>query len=262
MLIFHSLPRAARRMLTRQLIGQMRERSRFQYYEPMHLFTPQPEDQRYRILFDEHERKLFRVDPYHLRNIELSFGVFSARKFAKRPGDFSFTVLRKPLDRFYSVYYYANYRLTRGTHDPEAANISGYRQRYPEMADLLCQDVKTFVRRFLDCGGDLRFDRGGTIYGPIEESFFLPRNLADHDVVGIMELMDETLAVLNRALRIGMRNEGLVNRNPVADRQPYGAAELERLFEADTETYHRYRDRLRAAHALLPRPACGERSKP
>jgi hypothetical protein len=109
------------------------------------------------------------------------------------------------------------------------------------------------MRRFLDCGGDLRFDRGGTIYGPIEESFFLPRNLVDHDVVGIMELMDETLVVLNRALRIGMRNEGMVNRNPAADRQRYGEAELKRLFETDTETYHRHRDRLRAAHAALDR---------
>jgi hypothetical protein len=113
MLIFHSLPRAARRMLTRQLIGEMRGKNRFQYYEPMHLFTPQPADQRYRILFDESERKLFRVDPYHLRNIELCFGVFSAQKISKRPGDFSFTVLRDPLDRLYSVYYYANYRMIR-----------------------------------------------------------------------------------------------------------------------------------------------------
>ena len=100
MLIFHSLPRAARRMLTRQLIGQMRGRNRFQYYEPMHLFTPQPKDQPYRILFDESERKLFRVDPYHLRNIELCFGVFSARKSATRSGDFSFTVLRIGSTRF------------------------------------------------------------------------------------------------------------------------------------------------------------------
>jgi hypothetical protein len=63
MLIFHSLPRAARRTLTRQLIGEMRRRNRFQYYEPMHLFTPQPKDQPCRILFDESERELFRVDP-------------------------------------------------------------------------------------------------------------------------------------------------------------------------------------------------------
>jgi hypothetical protein len=83
------------------------------------------------------------------------------------------------------------------------------------------------VRRFLDCGGDLRFDRS-TICGPIEESFLLPRNLADYDAVGIMELTDETLAVLNRAQGIGMRNEGLVNRNPAVDRQRYGEAELKR----------------------------------
>jgi hypothetical protein len=50
-----------------------------------------------------------------------------------------------------------------------------------------------------------------------------------------------------------MRNEGLVNRNPAADRQRYGEAELERLFEADSETYEHHRDRLRAAHAELDR---------
>ena len=82
------LSRITQRMLTRQLIGQMRGRNRFQYYEPMHLFTPQPADQPYRILFDESQRKLFRVDPFYLRNIELCFGVFSAKKFARRPGDF------------------------------------------------------------------------------------------------------------------------------------------------------------------------------
>jgi hypothetical protein len=249
MLIFHSLPRAARRMVTRQLLAQLRGLKRFQYYEPMRLYTPQPKEQRYRILFDEADGKLFRVDPYHLRNIELCFGVFSARKFDKRSGDFSFTVLRKPIDRFYSIYYYANYRLTHGTVDPEAANLSHYKLRYPEMAELLSKDVKTFVRRFLDCGGDLRFDRNDTIYGPIEESFFVPRNLADHDVVGITELMDDTLGVLNRALGTDMRNEGITNRNPVTERPRYGEAELERLFEADTETYHHYRDRLLATRA-------------
>ena len=32
--------------------------------------------------------KLFRVDPYHLRNIELCFGVFGARKIRKTAGRF------------------------------------------------------------------------------------------------------------------------------------------------------------------------------
>ncbi|CAN5718789.1 hypothetical protein BH11PSE6_BH11PSE6_26760 [soil metagenome] len=247
MIVFHSLPKAARRFLTAKLLAELRRLRAKQYYEPMQLLTVQPPGQ-LPILFEPAGEPLCRFDLAHLRKIDFSFGVFAAERFQHVAGDYSFTFIRHPVDRFYSAYYYGNHHLTcPPTQSGVGTGRVRYRERYPEMVALFSQDLAGFVRQFLDCDGQIRFDRDGTIYGPIDEIFYLPKNLGQHDMVGVVESMDQSLDLLNAGLGTRIANDRRINQGPARPARPWGRAALTRFFADDIATFERYRAKLAAS---------------
>jgi hypothetical protein len=245
MVIYHCVPKAARRFLIQKLQKEFPFLYFYELYEPMQLYTEQTDLNELSILFHPSLQRIYRIDPLLLKRIDVFSGLFPAKLFWKKKGDFSFTFIRHPVDRFYSAYYYINHYLTNGTE--KKRDLSGrvhYRERYPEMVDFFCQDIKNFVKTFLDCQGKICFDRNGTKYGPIDESFFLPNNLDKHDFVGVVELLTESLEILNDHLGTSIQNDERVNENPARLRIRYGEEELMKFFAADIETFERYKDKI------------------
>lgn len=240
MIIFHSLPKAARRFLTVKLLGDLRRRHARQYYEPMQLLTPERPG-RLPILFEPRGEKLRRFELERLRKIDISFGVFGADRLDRQDGDYLFTFIRHPVQRFYSTYYYGRHHLAEGGQSDIGNGRVRYRERYPEMVDLFRLDLKAFVGRFLDCDGQIRFDRDGTLFGPIDEMFFLPRQLDRYDLVGVVEMMDQSLDRLNAGLGTRIANDRRVNTGPGRPARPYGAADLTRFFAGDIALFEQYR---------------------
>lgn len=247
MIVFHSLPKAARRFLTMKLLGAFRRRYARQYYEPMQLFTAQPPG-RLPILFEPPGKKLCRFDLQRLRKVDISFGVFGAEKLEREEGDYLFTFIRHPVDRFYSTYYYGRHHLVEGQSDV-GTGIVRYRDRYPEMVELFSLDIKGFVRRFLDCGGQIRFDHDGGAFGPIDEMFFLPKDLDRYDMVGVVEAMDRSLDLLNAGLGTCIANDRKINAGPPRPASPHGVEELTRFFAEDIALFERHRTLLQPKHA-------------
>lgn len=245
MIIYHCVPKAARRFLIKKLRIEFPRMYFHEHYEPMELFVEQTNPGELSILFDRSLPRIYRIDPARLKRIDIFFGVFAGKKVWKKKGDFSFTFIRHPVDRFYSSYYYGHHYLSTGTE--KLRDRSGrvrYRERYPEMVDFFCQDIKSFVETFLKSQGKIRFNRNGTSYGPIDEIFFLPNNLDQHDFVGVVELMSESLGILNHHLGTSIQNDERVNEGPVSSRSRYGEEELMKFFAADIEVFDRYKAKI------------------
>jgi hypothetical protein len=234
MIIFHSLPRAARTTLTHMLLAALPRLKRYQYYEPMRVLSGAPRAGELPINF-EAAGPLYRVDPYRLRDIELSFGFFSEQKIDKRPGDFLFTFLRHPVDRFYSVYFYAHWRVNNPRPGFDLPRVE-YRRRYPEAAALLELDQKAFVDHFLESRGELIFHREGLTYRLIEEAFFMQKQLERYDFVGIMERMEDSLAILSRQLGVTLVIGERLNAGPPPEKR-YRERDIRRLYAEEIERY-------------------------
>lgn len=245
MIIYHCVPKAARRFLLKKLRMEFPRKYIYDHYEPMDLYAEQTNPDELSVLFDPSMRKIYRIDPLRRKRIDIFNGLFTAKKFWKKKGDFSFTFIRHPVDRFYSAYYYTHYHLSRGSEKSrDGSGRVRYRERYPEMVDFICQDIKGFVKTFLDNQGKIRFDRCGTSYGPINEMFFLPDNLDQHDFVGVVEIMSESLKILNRHLGTNIQNDERVNENPSSTRSRYGEEELMKFYAADIEVFERYKAKI------------------
>lgn len=238
MLIFHSLPRAARTTLTTMFVAALPRLKRYQYYEPMRVLAGSPREGELPILFDG-DGPLHRIDPYRLRPVEFSFGFFSERKIEKRPGDFLFTFLRHPVDRFYSGYFYAHWRVNNPRPGLTLPRVE-YRRRFPEAAALLELDQKSFVDHFLETRGELVFHRDGLSYRLIEEAFFMPKTLERYDFVGIMEKMDDSLRILSRHLGVPLSAGPRLNAGPAPEPR-YREADIRRLYEEEIERYETFR---------------------
>jgi hypothetical protein len=100
------------------------------------------------------------------------------------------------------------------------------------------------VDTFINANGKILFDRKGTVYGPIAELFFFPKNLEQHDFVGVMEHMPQSLAILNRDLGTKIVDDGKINENPTTPAKRYGESKLARIFAEDIESFLRYEARL------------------
>lgn len=237
MIIFHSLPRAARTTLSTMLVSALRRLKRYQVYEPMRVLSGAPAPGELPINF-EPPGALYRVDPWKLRNIEFIFGFFSGEKIEKRPGDIVFTFLRHPVDRFYSAYFYTHHRVSNPRPDSRfGVPLVDYRRRYPEAAALLNLDQKSFVDHFLETRGELVFHRAnGLSYRLIEEAFFLPRNLERYDFIGIMEKMDESLAQLSEVLGVPLQIGPRLNAGPPPEPR-YREEEIRELYAEEIEIY-------------------------
>jgi hypothetical protein len=247
MLIYHCVPKAARRFIIKKLLAERPSMYSHEYYEPMQLFSEQQNPNELSILFDPSREKLRRFDFKLLKNIDFCFGVFSADKYRREPEDYSFTFIRHPVERFYSGYYHAHNHLMKGTEkSQDGSRMVQYRERYPEMVELFSLDLKTYVKRFLDCEGKIRFDRNGTIFGPIDEIFFLPTNLHEHDFVGVVEMMDESLEILNKHLGTKIKNDGKINEGPPHPSKRYGVKELTKFFADDIKTFNDYKAKIKA----------------
>jgi hypothetical protein len=246
-ILYHCVPKAARRFVVKKLLRAFPGWTTLEYYEPMTLETPQANPDELPILFDPSREILRRFDYPHLRAIDFCYGVFSTDRFRKKAGDYSFTFLRHPIDRFYSGYHHAHHHLTAGTEArQDGSGQVLYRRRYPEMVDLFSGTLESYVDRFVAAKGRFRFNRKGTIYGPIDELFFSPTNLAEHDFIGIVEHMPESLAILNRDLGARLRDDGRINEGPPVSKSRYGEAELARVFAGDIDTFECYRAALLA----------------
>ena len=245
MIIYHCVPKAARRFLLKKLRIEFPRKYLYEHYEPMDLYAEQTNPDELSVLFDRSMRKIYRIDPLRRRRIDIFSGLFTAKKFWKKKDDFSFTFIRHPVDRFYSGYYYAHHYLSTGTEKSrDGSGRVRYRERYPEMVDFFCQDIESFVKTFLNSQGKIRFNRNGTSYGPINEIFFLPSNLDQHDFVGVVETMSESLEILNCHLGTNIQNDERVNENPSSSRSRYGEEELMKFFAADIEVFERYKAKL------------------
>lgn len=245
MIIYHCVPKAARRFLIKKLQIEFPDLYFYELYEPMQLYTKQTNPDELSILFHPSLRRIYRIDPLLLKRIDVFSGLFTAKMFWKKKEDFSFTFVRHPVDRFYSAYYYIHHHLTNGTEiSRDGSGRVHYRERYPEMVDFFCQDIKAFVKAFLNSQGKIRFYRNGTIYGPIDESFYLPNNLDQHDFVGVVELMSESLEILNDYLGTSIQNDERVNENPSRFRVRYGEEELMKFFAADIEVFESYKAKI------------------
>jgi hypothetical protein len=75
----------------------------------------------------------------------------------------------------------------------------------------------------------------------IRETFFLPENLAQHDFVGVVERMPESLALLNELLSTQICNDGKINTGPPSEAPRYREPELTKLFAEDIAVYESYR---------------------
>jgi hypothetical protein len=246
MIIFHSLPRAARTTLSAMFVEALRDRKRYQVYEPMRILSGAPAAGELPIQF-EPIAPLPRVDPWKLRNIEFVFGFFSERKIEKRDGDFLFTFLRHPVDRFYSGYFYAHFRVNNPRPDSRFGLPKvDYRRRFPEAAALLDLDQKTFVDHFLDRRGELVFHRGEHLsYRLIEEAFFLPKQLDRYDFIGIMEKMDESLALLGERLGVPLRLGPRLNAGPPPEPR-CREDDIRALYADEIEIYEHYSSALQS----------------
>ncbi|HVG34086.1 MAG TPA: sulfotransferase family 2 domain-containing protein [Pyrinomonadaceae bacterium] len=246
MLIYHCVPKAARRFIIKKLLAEFPRMYSYEYYEPMRIFAGRQNPDELGILFDPAQEMLRRFDFKRLKSIDFSFGVFSADRYRRERDDFSFTFIRHPVERFYSGYYHAhNHLMKRTEKSQDGSRMVRYRERFPEMVELFCSDLKTYVRRFLDSGGKIRFDRPGTVYGPIDEIFFLPKNLHEHDFVGVVELMDESLEILNRRLGTKIKNDGRVNEGPARPAKRYGVKALTEFFAEDIEKFNAYKAKIK-----------------
>ena len=245
MIIYHCVPKAARRFIATHMLRALPALRVREYYEPMQLDTPQMGKAELSLLFEPADEPIQRFDHRRMQGFDFCFGVFSTRRFRKEPGDYSFTFLRHPLDRFYSGYYYGHHHIANGTEAVKDGSRSvRYRERFPEMVEFLGLDLKTYVARFIEGNGRIRFNRGGTVFGPIDEIFFYPTNLEAHDFVGIVEHMPRSLGILNDHLGTAIADGERINKGPVDKRERIGEAELTRLFAKDIETFHRYEERL------------------
>jgi hypothetical protein len=239
------VPKAARRFIVKKLLREWPNKNVWEYYEPMELETEQTNPAELPILFDPTREKIRRFDYVQLRAIDFCFGVFSADRFRKEPGDYSFTFIRDPIDKFYSGYYHAYHHLMTGTEvAQDGSRRVRYRERYPEMVELFSGSLESYVDRFVAAKGRIRFNRNGMVYGPIDELFFFPKNLAEHDFVGIVERMPESLAILNRHVGVNLVDDGRINEGPPIPRKRYGEKALKKLFAADIDAYHHYRENL------------------
>ncbi len=245
MILYHCVPKAARRFIVGKMLRAFPAMRSREHYEPMQLETPQTNRTELSLLFDPPDEPIQRFDYQRLRGVDFCFGVFSTRRFRKQPGDYSFTFLRHPLDRFYSGYHHAHHHLANRTEaSQDGSRAVRYRERFPEMVELFSGDLRTYVSRFVESEGRIRFNRGGTVFGPIDELFFFPTNLEMHDFVGIVEHMPRSLAILNDHLGSDIADDGRINQGPVQKPERIGEVELTRLFARDIETFNRYERRL------------------
>jgi hypothetical protein len=244
-IIYHCVPKAARRFLATHMMRAFPAARVREIYEPMQLDTPQTNKAELSLLFDPADEPIQRFDHSRLQGFDFCFGAFSTRRFHKEPGDYSFTFLRHPVERFYSAYYYAHHHITNGTEAiRDGSRTVRYRQRFPEMVELFGLDLERYVERFIEGNGRIRFNRGGTIFGPIDEIFHYPTNLDVHDFVGIVEHMPQSLGILNDHLGTAIADGERLNKGPVVKRERIGEGELTRLFARDIETFHQYESRL------------------
>jgi hypothetical protein len=237
MIIYQSVPKAARRFITAKLLTAFPRAHVREYYETMQLYTEQsPEN--LSVLFEPGTTELERFDRRNLRRNDICFGVFPSAWLRPQPGDFTFTFIRHPVDRFFSGYHHASRNLLAGTEvaRPGSTRVR-YRQRYPEMVALFSNGLENYVRTFLDSGGNIRFNRNGMIYGPIPELFYLPPTVGTLDFVGIVEDMPTSLARLNSHLGTNITNGTPINAAPDPNYPRWGEAALTRFLAADIATF-------------------------
>jgi hypothetical protein len=218
----------------------------------MRVYVPRPNARpgELPVLFDPDQAPIGQFDLRRLKGCDFCFGVFASSRLEKRPGDFLFTFIRHPIDRFFSGYHYAHRHLVDGTEmTKDASGSVVYRKRFPEMVRLFSGGVEQYVRTFLDAGGQIRFDRDGLVYGPIEELFQLPARLDRFDFVGVVERMGPSLALLNRRLNLNLVDGGRVNAGPPGPRLRWGEAELGRFFAEEIELFERYKRQIDVAAA-------------
>lgn len=247
MIIYQCVPKAARRFIVKKMLAARNWGRVKEYYEPMRIYKPRTEPiaDELPVIFDTEQRPIGEFDPYRLKGYDFCYGVFSSSRRQKRPQDFLFTFIRHPIDRFFSGYYHAHRHLIEGTEMMQDASRSViYRKRYPEMVRLFQGSVENYVRTFLDAGGQIRFERNGLVYGPIEELFQFPPDLDQFDFIGVVERMAPSLAHLNQRLGLKLVDDGPINSGPTGPRPRWGEAELQRFFAREIEIFDFYKSRL------------------
>jgi hypothetical protein len=247
MILYHCVPKAARRFVVKKLLRAFPHWNTLEYYEPMTIESGAQDPGELPLLFDPPGEKLRRFDYPNLCGIDFCYGVFATERYRREPGDFSFTFLRNPIDRFYSGYYHAHHYLTTGTEtSQDGSGQVRYRQRYPEMVELFSGSLQNYVERFVAGKGRFRFRRNGVVFGPIDELFFFPKNLEAHDFIGIAEDMPKSLAILNRRIGSKLVDDGRINEGPPVPRERYGEKQLAKVLAADIESFHEYRAKLQS----------------